>query len=61
MSRHFRWLNQCKDEIESNSDSVNDLDNHFYNVEDMLNARVLFDIPNQDIHTSENFITNVKI
>ena len=35
--------NDSKDEIESDDDSDGDLDNHFYNVEDMLNARV-FDI-----------------
>ena len=46
--------------IESESDSDEDLDNHFYNVEDILKTRV-FDTPNQDIYTSENFIIKVKI
>ena len=49
-----------EDEIVSDYDSDEDSDNHFYNVEDMLNTRV-FDEPNQDIYTTENFITKVKI
>ena len=49
-----------EDEIESDSEDGGDLDNNFYNVEDILNSQVL-DAPNQDIYNSDNFLTKVKI
>ena len=52
--------NSTEDEVESNSDDNEDLDNNFYNDEEILNAQV-FDAPNQDIYNVENFITKVKI
>ena len=52
--------NGTEDEIESDSNANKDLDNNFYNVEDMLNAQV-FDTSNQDIYNVGNFIKKVKI